>query len=433
MAEWKAIDELFDYEKGTLQSSKCTPGKYPFITAAEEWKTHETFTHDCEALIFAMAASGSLGRTHYINGKFISSDLCFILTPKTGLRLDLTFYYRLFNFLRSGIVKKTATGTSKLAINQTNFGAYKLPYFDYEHQLSFRGKIETITGINEEFSEGMDYQLSLLIKLRQAVLQEAVEGKLTAEWRKKNQDLISGENHASKLLEKIKAEKERLIKEGKIKKDKSLSPITDEEKPFALPEGWVWCRLGEITELITSGSRDWAKFYRNNGRAKFIRMGNLSHTWFDLKCEKIQQVEPPTSGEGTRTSLIADDLLISITGDVGWKALIPENLGEAYINQHTALIRFIDTLRGRFFPVILCSPLANKQFNEPQRGIKNSFRLTDLSSHIVPFSPFAEQQAIVERVEKLMVMIGELEKQVAERKDQSEMLMQSVLREAFVE
>lgn len=92
MGEWKTIEDLFDFEKGTLQSSKCTPGKYTFITAAEEWKTHESYTHDCEALVFAMAASGSLGRTHYVNGKFISSDLCFILTPKKELKLDLLFY-----------------------------------------------------------------------------------------------------------------------------------------------------------------------------------------------------------------------------------------------------------------------------------------------------------------------------------------------------
>ena len=95
MAEWKPIKELFDFEKGTLQSSKCTLGKYTFITAAENWKTHSDYTHDCEALIFAMAASGSLGRTHYVKGKFISSDLCFILTPKKALKLDLIFYYRL--------------------------------------------------------------------------------------------------------------------------------------------------------------------------------------------------------------------------------------------------------------------------------------------------------------------------------------------------
>ena len=217
----------------------------------------------------------------------------------------------------------------------------------------------------------------------------------------------------------------------KIKKEKPLTPIKMEEIPFDLPGGWVWCRLGEITELITSGSRDWARHYRVNGSAKFVRMGDLSHDWFELKTERIQTVEPPASGEGTRTALMEDDLLISITGDVGWKGLVPKDFGEAYINQHTALVRFIGQLRGRFYPITLCSPFSRKQFDYPQRGIKNSFRLTDVSNHIVPLPPLSEQAVIVERVDRLLAMVGELEKQVTERKEQTEMLMQAVLREAF--
>ncbi|MCX6225860.1 MAG: restriction endonuclease subunit S, partial [Bacteroidia bacterium] len=275
-------------------------------------------------------------------------------------------------------------------------------------------------------------QLVSISRLRQAILQEAIEGKLTTDWRKKN-PVRKGDpdTDAAALLEKIKAEKQKLIADGKIKKEKPLAPIKPEEAPFELPRGWVWCRLGAITELITSGSRDWARYYRVNGSAKFVRMGDLSHDWFDLKTERIQTVEPPASGEGTRTALMEDDLLISITGDVGWKGLVPKDFGEAYINQHTALVRFISQLRGRLYPIALCSAFSRKQFNYPQRGIKNSFRLTDVSNHIVPLPPLAEQQAIVERADRLLAMVGELEKQVAERKGQAEELMQAVLSEAF--
>ncbi|MDQ7058234.1 MAG: hypothetical protein Q9N62_07260 [Ghiorsea sp.] len=76
MRKFIPIGELFNLEKGALQSTKCTPGKFDFITAAEDWKTHHEYTHECEALIIAVAASGSLGRTHYIDDKFIASDLC---------------------------------------------------------------------------------------------------------------------------------------------------------------------------------------------------------------------------------------------------------------------------------------------------------------------------------------------------------------------
>ena len=90
----KKIGELFEIEKGTLQSLKNFEGNFTFITASEEWKTHISYTHDCEALVFAMGASGSLGRTHYINGKFCASDLCFILTPLDSFikKIDIRFY-----------------------------------------------------------------------------------------------------------------------------------------------------------------------------------------------------------------------------------------------------------------------------------------------------------------------------------------------------
>lgn len=433
MAEWKPIDELFDYEKGTLQSSKCTPGKYTFITAAEEWKTHETFTHDCEALIFAMAASGSLGRTHYVNGKFVSSDLCFILTPKKGLRLDLTFYYRLFNFLRADIVKKTATGTSKLAINQTNFGAYKLPYFDYEHQLSFRGKIETIAGINEEFFEGMDYQLSLLAKMRQAVLQEAIEGNLTAEWRKHNPHLISGRNHASKLLDIILAEKERLIKKDKIREEKPLPPITDDEEPFVLPDGWVWCRLNDVSQIFAGFSFNSYDFKIGNG-AKCIKITNagvkeIVETNHCLPESFIKKYPEFLVKEG--------DLIIALTRPYIASGLkvskCPKSYNDALLNQRVAAIRKLPSVHFEFIYLFMISDFVLNRYKEKfeKANLQPNLRIGDLTGLEIPLPPLAEQQVIAERVDTLFVVIYELKKQVAERKKQSELLMQSVLREAF--
>ncbi|MCX6732906.1 MAG: restriction endonuclease subunit S, partial [Candidatus Roizmanbacteria bacterium] len=142
MSNNKNINELFRFEKGSLQSSKNVEGKYTFITASETWKTHESYSHDCEAIVIAVAASGSLGRTHYIKGKFIASDLCFILTEKDPVNfpVDLGFYFHIFNIVKDDLVKKTATGTSKLAINKTNFGNYKIQYFNINSQTNLKNK-----------------------------------------------------------------------------------------------------------------------------------------------------------------------------------------------------------------------------------------------------------------------------------------------------
>jgi type I restriction enzyme M protein len=146
--EWPLIEigKLFKVEKGSLQSTKNKPGKYNFITASEEWKTHETFSHDCEAIIFAMGASGSLGRTHYVNGKFISSDLCFILTPSEEYigRIDLRFYNNYFTFMRDKVVKDLARGAAKKAISQRNFKRYKLPYPPISIQKEIMKKVDDL-------------------------------------------------------------------------------------------------------------------------------------------------------------------------------------------------------------------------------------------------------------------------------------------------
>ena len=242
--------------------------------------------------------------------------------------------------------------------------------------------------------------------LKQTLLQLAVMGKLVP------QDL--NDEPASELLKRIQAEKTKLIAEGKIKKDKPLAEITDDEKPFVLPLGWEWIRVSTIAEMITSGSRDWAKYLSNEG-AKFITMGNLSRGTYNLRLENMRYVNPPEDGEGSRTKLKEDDLLISITGDVGNLGRIPTNFGDAYINQHTCLLRFISDCRNRYFPETLRSPMAISQFIEPQRGIKNSFRLGDLAEMVIPLPPKNEQYRIVKKVDELMMVCDQLKAQITSR------------------
>lgn len=268
------------------------------------------------------------------------------------------------------------------------------------------GVLTPNTGSNEAWQRLNQHMTTLFhtpesVKaLRETILQLAVMGKLVP------QD--PNDEPAAVLLQHIAAEKDRLIQEGKIKRQKPLPAIRDDEKPFELPKGWEWVRLASVTELITSGSRDWAKYYSNSG-AIFIRMGNLSRGHYEMRLSHIQYISPPNDGEGSRTKLEESDLLISITGDVGMLGLVPPNFGEAYINQHTCLVRFMSTCRNRYFPELLRSPLAMDQFNAPQRGIKNSFRLGDVGEMLIPLPPLAEQQRIVAKVDSLMALCDKLE------------------------
>lgn len=133
------IRELFDYEKGQLASESNEEGEYPFITASDELKTHNAYSNDEEAIIFAVSASGSLGKAHYYNGKFIASNLCLVLTPKENLKhkINMLFYKYYFDSIRKKLRKDLADGTSKLTIDPEALMDYYIEYFDIDVQNKF--------------------------------------------------------------------------------------------------------------------------------------------------------------------------------------------------------------------------------------------------------------------------------------------------------
>lgn len=138
--EMVQVKRLFKYVQGTLASeNNDDTGEYDFVTASSEWKKHSEYSHDCEALVFAVAASGSLGRSHYVNGKFIASNLCLIMTPvgDPNYKVDLRFYKYYFDTIREQLRADLADGTSKLTINPKDLMEYYIEYIPYDMQVSF--------------------------------------------------------------------------------------------------------------------------------------------------------------------------------------------------------------------------------------------------------------------------------------------------------
>ena len=137
------VADVFAIKKGVLQSTKATPGPYRFITASDEYLTHEEFTHSTEAIIIAVAAGGSLGKVQYVNEKFIVSDLCLILTPKKKSQSDLLFYLYYFKSVRVPLVRLLAKGVSKQSINKTDFANLLIDDFNTNQQKQIGSIIRT--------------------------------------------------------------------------------------------------------------------------------------------------------------------------------------------------------------------------------------------------------------------------------------------------
>ena len=126
------FEKLFNTKtKGSLASEDAVPGEYPFITASEDWKSHTSYDQEKEAIVYAVAASGSLGRCHYVNGKFIASNLCLVLTPKNPktFPINMVFYSLYLNAIRQSIRNEIADGTSKLTIAVDDLNKYQIEYF----------------------------------------------------------------------------------------------------------------------------------------------------------------------------------------------------------------------------------------------------------------------------------------------------------------
>ena len=117
--------------------------------------------------------------------------------------------------------------------------------------------------------------------------------------------------------------------------------------------------IRDISSMVTSGSRGWAKYYNNSG-ARFIRITDLSRSHIKLKNDSIQRLLLPENVEGKRSRLQGNDVLVSITADLGSIALIPDNIEESYINQHIAVVRFLNSYQGRFMAWYLKSDYGQK-------------------------------------------------------------------------
>ena len=322
-------------------------------------------------------------------------------------------------FIQNGV--KNFSGTAgQQRIGKDFISKYLIPVPPVSEQERIVQRLHLLEPLLISYENAYDsivnQQKNFPAQLKRSILQYAVQGKLVSQ--------NPADEPAAILLEHIRAEKEKLIKSGKIKRDKHESFIfrrdnsyyeqvdgiercIDDELPFEIPESWEWCRLKSLTENITSGSRDWAKYYSTTGAA-FLRMGNLSKNSFDLRLEHIQRVSIPSKAEGTRTSLQSGDLLFSITGDVGMLGLIPDGFEKAYINQHTAMIRFLPEMRNKYIPYLLLTDYAQKFYNANQHGIKNSFRLDSIGELLVSIPSEKELFRILQRISLVLSKIAVL-------------------------
>ena len=258
--------------------------------------------------------------------------------------------------------------------------------------------------------------------LEQTLLQLAVRGLLVP------QDPT--DEPASTLLARIRAEKDRLIAEGHIKRDKPLPPITDEEKPFELPVGWEWGRLGEIV-LISSGVTLGRKTtIPSPVSLPYLRVANVQRWHLNLSSMKEVVID---QSELARFQLINGDLLITEGGDwdkVGRTAIWRDELQTCLHQNHVFKARGISTAWNPIWAELyLNSAVARAYFASSAKQTTNlaSINMTQLKDCAFPMPPLPEQSRIVTCVTALRQLCSDLRKRLSERE-----AVQARLAEALV-
>lgn len=280
-------------------------------------------------------------------------------------------------------------------------------------------------------STEITHQLDLIKNLRQAFLREAMQGLLVS-------NETSDNKTGADLLAEIQAEKAQLVKEKKIKKPKTLAPITEEELLFDIPENWMWCRLGEILKDFLSGNAFKSQLYSKVETTNFvIRLGNVKNNIVD-EYLKPAFIDDKYAKESQKYLLEKDDILITMTGTRGKKDYLYTSLvgdkgkNKLFLNQRVGCLRFISSnviylnylLKLDFIlnPIFDSSTGAANQANIGVDAINNA---------IIPLPPLEIQERIVAKLDELMRYCDALEEQVKQSQQTNEMLLQQVLREAL--
>lgn len=196
-----------------------------------------------------------------------------------------------------------------------------------------------------------------------------------------------------------------------------------------VPSGWKHIRLDKLCETVTSGSRDWAKYYAEQG-SKFIRMTNLQreNIYLDLSDLKFVDIQSDSS-DGKRTSLKSGDILMSITAELGKIGWVHEGLGESYINQHTALIRLDQSQAySKYIAYLLSSKTMNHKINRlNDSGAKAGLNLPTIRSIPLDVPPIQEQHKIAKILSTWDKAISTTERLIDNSKQQKKALMQQLL------
>lgn len=416
--------------KGKIGIKKAVEGEYPLVTTAEERLSHNEFHFDRPSVIIPVVSStghghASIKRIHYQEGQFAVGSILAVVTPKDISSVSALFLFHYLDLYKEQLLVSQMKGMANVTLSIKAIENVNFPLMSFEQQLEWVDLFTKVKKYTGGLSSEISNQQVLLKKLRQQTLQDAISGKLTAKWREDNPDV----EPTSALLSRIQDEKERLVNEKKIKKQKPLPPISEEEIPFDLPDGWCWCRLGDLCDIQDPNPSHRMPQYIENG-IPFISTKDVDE-YGTINFNTQKQVLPKVLDEHKdRYSILPHSFAFTRIGTIGkvFKLTLPQD----YCLSHSLVVISPYDGNEEFFMMLMSSLTILYQAKDgvthntvPDLGIKT------IKNFCVPISSSDEIDRIVGAYKEAHKILDELETQSFVSHKKTNLLMQAVLKEAF--
>jgi len=284
-----------------------------------------------------------------------------------------------------------------VGVNTLKTLCFALPPLAEQHRIVAR--IEELMTLVDEYEKN-EVELSTLEKefpemLKKSILQYAIQGKLVPQ--------IENEEPASALLERIKQEKQELIKQGKMKREKPLAEILEDEKPFEIPDSWEWVRLGTVCNKLTDGTHSTPKYTQSG--IPFLSVKDMSNGKLDFSNTRFIS-EKEHRELYKRCNPEQGDLLLTKVGTTGVPVIVNTDR-EFSLFVSVALLKLSKrNINLDYLCNVIKSPLVYEQSQDNTKGVGNkNWVMRDIATTIFPLPPLAEQQRIVARVEELFALV----------------------------
>ena len=362
-----------------------------------------------------VTAVGTLGKTYIVqdNDRFYYKDASVICFENFSKLLPEYLQLVMMTPYMSSTIKEHSTGTTVGTITIITANQYLIPIPPIREQKRIIDKISELSSIAQVYSnkenELSTYNSYFPVQLKKSILQEAIRGKLVPQ--------NPADEPADVLLERIRAEKERLIQEGKIKRDKHESVIyrrdnshyekrgaeavcIDDEIPFEIPENWTWARLSSASVSIADGDHQPPPQVQDG--IPFLVISNVSDGRVDFSNTRYVPKEYFASLADIRIPQ-RGDLLFTVTGSYG--IVIPVQTERKFCFQrHIALIK-LSCLSPEFMRLWLSAPLVYEQCRKSATGTaQKTVGLASLKGLLIPIPPLNEQMRIIQKLNTLLAL-----------------------------